>query len=155
MKIRSLTILTTLLFSHLAFADLTVSHPLQLAADPCSNLTGQWDGQGQGQDKSGAVKCIYGGTVTVKQDGPGSFIITDSIVNKISGHLICPRQIPLKELKGTCVKGVISAQGETQGKTEITLNGAFQSDTSVTLDGTMKLEGGMTAQITQFVLNKR
>ncbi len=155
MKIRSLTFLATVLFSQFAFADLTASN----TTDICNALEGRWHGKGQGE--AIGLACSYDGYVTVKQDGPGKFMIIDSAVNKVSpSKLLCPPSIALKEAKGTCDKGVLHVQAETKAKdgqnSTIELRGSLEGEKSAKLKGSMAIGGtNINAEIKEFNLDKQ
>ena len=161
MKIRSLTFLATLFVSHTTLANLPT---LNNITDPCNNIEGKWSGGGDGQcDQVPQIACHFEGYIIVKKTGPGTFTVTDNMIDKKSGSIVCVPHIILANTKGTCSQGILHIDGETVNKdgsktgTKMILDGSLQSDTSATLHGSMDPIGGTnyTAHFKEFKLTKQ
>ncbi len=151
MKLRQLIVLTGIsLFTHVAFANITVQSFSLTDGQGCENFAGRW--VGGGTVKATVIlpiTCHYNGVATVSPSSSGYNVHVD--LKKDSG--ICPENESL-DLPGTCQNGVINLQTDSAN-----LHGNINSSsTEANLEGTVKFNvAGKTvnADVTDMHLKKQ
>lgn len=151
MKLRQLIVLTGIsLFTHAAFANITVQSFSLTAGQGCDNFAGKWIGAGTIKATViFPIVCHYNGVATVAPNGNGYNVHVD--LTKDSG--ICPDHESL-DLPGTCQNGAINLQTDSAD-----LHGDVNAaGTEANLAGTVKFAIGSStvkADVTDMHLKKQ